>query len=56
MEAITISHLIAYYGICLIIWFIVCERLPFDKVIHASVTALFFMSLPFIILSIAQGA
>ena len=56
LASLTISHLIAYYGICLITWLVVCERLPFEKVMYASITALFFCALPFVVLTLAQGA
>ena len=56
LASLTIGHLISYYGICLIAWLVVCERLPFEKVIYASLTALFFCALPFVVLTLAQGA
>ena len=57
LASLTIGHLIAYYGICLIAWLVVCERIPFEKVIYASLTALFFCALPFVVLTLAhQGA
>jgi len=55
LASLTIGHLIAYYGICLIAWLVVCERLPFEKIMYASLTALFFCALPFVVLTLAQG-
>ena len=49
---LTVGQLIAYYSILLIVWIITCELVPFKLHIKASVVALFFCALPFVLLAL----
>lgn len=55
MITVTITNLLAYYFIGLIIWMYVCEAIPFRYHVHAFAIALVFCIVPFALCEFANG-